>query len=136
VYYTNSSHLYVGASLTPRERIEMEGRFHPLIPSDAITHVFLGAGRPAGTVLARFLEAAFRETACTQVAFTPEFTSCSACGRTRRGLFERCPDCGADAVEGITRITQYVTGISSWNKGKLAELRDRNRNAGCFSDPP
>jgi ribonucleoside-triphosphate reductase len=135
VYYTNSTHLYVGAPVTPPERIEMEGRFHPLIPSDAITHIFLGAARPSGAALARLVETAFRQTACAQIAFTPEFTSCAACGRTRRGLFDRCPDCGADAVEGITRITQYVTGISSWNKGKRAELKDRNRHTGFFPDP-
>jgi ribonucleoside-triphosphate reductase len=31
-------------------------------------------------------------------------------------------------VEGITRITGYFTKLSSWNKGKLGELRDRYRN--------
>ena len=30
-------------------------------------------------------------------------------------------------VTGITRITGYFTKTNSWNKGKLAELRDRNR---------
>lgn len=34
------------------------------------------------------------------------------------------------AVEHITRITGYYTRKSSWNKGKLAELRDRYRNPG------
>jgi len=27
-----------------------------------------------------------------------------------------------------------VTGISSWNKGKLAELKDRHRHPGFFPD--
>ena len=31
-------------------------------------------------------------------------------------------------VEGITRITGYFTKTTNWNKGKLGELRDRNRN--------
>lgn len=30
-------------------------------------------------------------------------------------------------VEGITRITGYFSKVNSWNGGKLAELRDRNR---------
>ena len=30
-------------------------------------------------------------------------------------------------VEGITRITGYFTKTSSWNPGKLAELKDRRR---------
>ena len=31
-------------------------------------------------------------------------------------------------MEYITRITGYFTKVSSWNKGKLGELRDRMRN--------
>lgn len=36
-------------------------------------------------------------------------------------------------IEGITRITGYFTKVGNWNKGKLGELRDRNRNKGAFS---
>lgn len=35
-------------------------------------------------------------------------------------------------IEQITRITGYFTKLSSWNKGKLAELRDRERVGGHF----
>jgi ribonucleoside-triphosphate reductase len=37
-------------------------------------------------------------------------------------------------VEGITRITGYFTKLSSWNKGKLGELRDRYRNQAFFAE--
>ena len=30
-------------------------------------------------------------------------------------------------VDHITRITGYFTKVSGWNKGKVAELRDRHR---------
>jgi len=30
-------------------------------------------------------------------------------------------------VEQITRITGYMTKVSSWNKGKIGELKDRRR---------
>jgi ribonucleoside-triphosphate reductase len=33
-------------------------------------------------------------------------------------------------VDGITRITGYFTKLSSWNKGKIGELRNRYRNQG------
>ncbi|MBW2599825.1 MAG: hypothetical protein JRC60_07075, partial [Deltaproteobacteria bacterium] len=36
-----------------------------------------------------------------------------------------CPHCGSDNVEGITRAAGYFSRVSSWNRGKLAELRDR-----------
>ena len=34
---------------------------------------------------------------------------------------------GGKDVEQITRVTGFFSKISSWNKGKLAELRDRSR---------
>ena len=60
--------------------------------------------------------------------FTPEFTSCLACGKTALGLNENCVYCGSTDVEGIARLTKYFSKISSWNKGKLAELKNRKVN--------
>jgi hypothetical protein len=34
---------------------------------------------------------------------------------------------GGLKVEGITRITGYFTKVPAWNKGKIAELRDRKK---------
>jgi ribonucleoside-triphosphate reductase len=59
--------------------------------------------------------------------FSPEFVTCKICGETVRGRVEKCQSCGSEALEGIARITQYFSRISGWNKGKLAELRDRKR---------
>jgi ribonucleoside-triphosphate reductase len=63
-----------------------------------------------------------------QIDFAPEFTSCFACGKTARGLNETCTYCGAAEVEGIARLTKYYSKISGWNKGKLAELKNRKVN--------
>ncbi|MDD5594404.1 MAG: anaerobic ribonucleoside-triphosphate reductase [Candidatus Margulisbacteria bacterium] len=44
-------------------------------------------------------------------------------------MHDKCPYCASEAIEGITRITGYFSRIPGWNKGKLAELRDRYRSA-------
>jgi len=56
-----------------------------------------------------------------------------SCGKTARGLSDNCSYCGSEDIEGITRITGYFTKISSWNKGKIGELKARNRNNGFFA---
>jgi ribonucleoside-triphosphate reductase len=127
VYYTNSTYLNVGAPLNPAERVRLEGLFHPLIEAGALTHIWLGESRPDRESLANFVIKTFRKTQNDQIAFSPEFTTCIDCGRTQRGLWEGCGYCGSTRVEGITRITGYFTKTSSWNKGKLGELRDRFR---------
>jgi ribonucleoside-triphosphate reductase len=128
VYYSNSTYVNVGCEMNPLERIELEGRFHPLIEAGALTHVWLGESRPDSASLANLVKKIFRNTLNDQVAFSPEFTSCNACNKTSRGLFAECPYCGSEDVDGITRITGYFTKISSWNKGKLGELHDRFRS--------
>ncbi|MGD0626207.1 MAG: anaerobic ribonucleoside-triphosphate reductase [Thermodesulfobacteriota bacterium] len=133
VYYSNSTYLNVGSIVNPVDRVRQEGLFHPLIEAGALTHVWLGEARPSKESLANFVIKVFRNSQNDQIAFSPEFTACTACGRTARGLSDHCPYCGSNQIEGITRITGYFTKISSWNKGKLGELRDRYRNQGYFS---
>ncbi|MBN2333146.1 MAG: anaerobic ribonucleoside-triphosphate reductase [Deltaproteobacteria bacterium] len=128
VYYTNSTYVNVASQMNPLERVELEGRFHPLVEAGALTHIWLGESRPDSGSLANLVEKIFRRTMNDQVAFSPEFTACNACSKTARGLAAACPYCGSEDVDGITRITGYFTRISSWNKGKLGELHDRHRS--------
>ncbi|HXX33571.1 MAG TPA: anaerobic ribonucleoside-triphosphate reductase [Thermodesulfobacteriota bacterium] len=134
VYYTNSTYLNNSAVLNPIERVRQEGLFHPLIEAGALTHIWLGEARPSRSSLANFVIKTFQLTQNDQIAFSPEFTACNRCHRTSRGLRSSCTYCGAEDVEGITRITGYFTKLSSWNKGKLGELRDRYRNQAFFSE--
>lgn len=132
VYYTNSTHLNIGLPLNPIERVTKEGMFHPMIDAGSITHIWLGEARPSKEAMAEFVTKVFRYTTNDQIAFSPEFTTCNACYRTSRGLSDHCSYCGSADVEGITRITGYFTKISSWNKGKLGELKDRYRAKDAF----
>jgi ribonucleoside-triphosphate reductase len=134
VYYTNSTLYNVGAPMNPIERVKLEGRFHPLIEAGAITHIWLGESKPSKESLANFVTKTFKYTKNDQIAFSPEFTACKECGKVSRGLSEQCSYCGSEDVEGITRITGYFTRVSSWNKGKLGELKDLYRNQGYFGE--
>jgi len=133
VYYTNSTHLNVSAPMNPIERVTNEGLFHPLIEAGSISHVWIGESMPSKGAIADFVTKTFRYTLNDQIAFSPEFTVCNECNRTSRGLSDSCPHCNSHNVDGITRITGYFTKISSWNKGKLGELKDRYRNGEFFS---
>jgi ribonucleoside-triphosphate reductase len=128
VYYTNSTYLNNATVLNPIERVRQEGLFHPLIEAGALTHIWLGEARPSKSSLANFVMKTFQWTQNDQIAFSPEFTTCNICNRTSRGLRSSCVYCGSEDVDGITRITGYFTKVSSWNKGKIGELRNRYRN--------
>jgi ribonucleoside-triphosphate reductase len=129
LYYTNSTYFNVSHSQNPVDRVKEEGLFHPLIEAGALTHVWMGESKPSPASIANFVIKTFKSTENAQIAFSPEFTTCNDCGKTIRGLRESCPYCQSERVEGITRITGYFSKVSGWNKGKLAELKDRHRSA-------
>jgi len=133
IYYTNSTHLNVHAPMNPIERVTNEGKFHPLIEAGSISHIWLGEAHPTKEAVADFVIKTFKYTKNDQIAFSPEFTTCNRCHRTSRGLRDMCEYCNSRDVDGITRITGYFTKVSSWNKGKLGELKDRYRNEEYFS---
>ena len=134
VYYTNSTYFDVSNPMNPIDRVKQEGLFHPLIDAGALTHVWLGESAPSAPSIANFVVKTFNNTQNSQIAFSPEFTTCNDCGKTTRGLHERCPTCNSEKVEGITRITGYFSKISGWNKGKLGELKDRYRSSSYFAN--
>lgn len=127
IYYSNSTHLNCSAPIKPFEKADREGQFHALIGSNAMTHFWLGEQRPAAGELAAFMVRVFHETQNRRILLSPDFTSCAGCGQTSGGLYAACPSCGSAEVEGIARITHYFSRVSGWNKGKLAELKDRHR---------
>ena len=128
-YYTNSIHLATDAPIDYVERVQKQSLFHPLIKAGAIIHIWLGEHKPPAASIMNFVEKIFWDTNAAQVAFSPEFTVCNSCSRTSRGLSEECPLCGSVDTYGITRIVGYYSKVSTWNKGKLGELAERNRTS-------
>jgi anaerobic ribonucleoside-triphosphate reductase len=124
-YYTNSVHLNVEADIDYIERVQKQSLFHPLIEAGAICHVWLGEHEPDPESIRSFVIKTFQNTRSSQIAFSPEFTVCNDCRRTSRGLHPSCPICGSENVYGITRIVGYYSKVTTWNKGKVGELKDR-----------
>ena len=126
-YYTNSVHLNVEADIDYIERVHKQSLFHPLIEAGAICHIWLGENEPEPESIKNFVIKTFRNTQSAQIAFSPEFTVCNDCRTTNRGLHEKCPNCGSDNIYGITRIVGYFSKVTTWNKGKVGELKERVR---------
>ncbi len=128
-YYTNSIHLATDAPIDYVERVQKQSLFHPLIKAGAIIHVWLGEHEPPPASIRKFVEKVYWDTNAAQVAFSPEFTVCNNCSKTSRGLHGECPMCGSEDTYGITRIVGYYSKVSTWNKGKLGELKERSRTS-------
>ena len=128
VYYTNSALFNIGAAVDPLEKVRCEGELHPHIDGEALSHLWIGSSRPSSEHLADFVVAAFRETKNHQITFSADFSTCRSCKTTAEGICQTCPACGSDDVEGISKITGYYSKVSSLNRGKIAELRDKRES--------
>jgi len=127
IFYTSSADLNVSASLKPIDRLKTEGTFHPFFGCGAVSHIWLGDAGPTGETLAKLIIDVYRHSTGKVVTFSPEFTTCPSCRATVRGLHAKCDRCGRDTVDGVSRITQYFSRTSGWNRGKLGELKVRYR---------
>ncbi|MDQ1282822.1 MAG: hypothetical protein QG666_612, partial [Euryarchaeota archaeon] len=127
VYYTNGTHLPPGADVTIFERAKHEHVFFPIVDGGNIFHIFLGEATPDPQGLMDFGLRLARETQIGYFTFTKDMTVCLGCSQVSGGLSDRCPSCGSEDVDHISRITGYLQAVSGWNSAKRQELKDRKR---------
>ncbi|WP_348304728.1 anaerobic ribonucleoside-triphosphate reductase [Methanothrix sp.] len=127
VYYTNGTHLPPSADVTIFERAKLEHVFFPIVDGGNIFHVFLGEATPDPQGLMDFGLRLARETQIGYFTFTKDMTVCLGCSQVSGGLEDKCPNCGSENVDHISRITGYLQAVSGWNSAKRQELKDRKR---------
>lgn len=127
VYYTNAFHVRPSADISLFKRLEIEGAFHPLTTGGAMSHVWLGEANPDPVALHELTKKIATKTAVQYFAYTKDFSICPKCDKVAPGLENSCPSCSSTEMIWWSRITGYYQSVSGWNKGKVAELRDRKR---------
>ncbi len=127
VYYTNGTHLPPGAEVTIFERAKLEHVFFPIVDGGNIFHIFMGEATPDPQGLMDFGMRLAKETQIGYFTFSRDMTVCLGCSKVSGGLEDKCPSCGSDDVDHISRITGYLQAVSGWNSAKRQELKDRKR---------
>jgi ribonucleoside-triphosphate reductase len=127
VYYSNSLKVLPRARVSGFERIRIEGLLQHNDIFDAMTPIWLAEDSQAFERMAVFISRAFYQTHCACILAAPEFTICLSCGQPTRGLHDTCGHCGSSRIDGLAVSTDHFSQISVWNRGLLAQLRDRYR---------
>jgi anaerobic ribonucleoside-triphosphate reductase len=129
VYYSNGTHVYVGARVGLFERLDTEQKFFPLLNGGNMFHVWLGDGSPDPEGLYKLTRRIATKSNVGYYAYTKDLTICNNCGKVTSPIYEQCPNCGSPQVEWWSRVTGYYQAVSGWNKAKKKELSDRYRTA-------
>ena len=130
-YYTDGVRLSATSEVSVLDRVRTEGIFHEFGFTNAATEIWMGESTPQADDLGRLISLAFYQSSCAGLIFCPEFTICSSCGVSARGLRAACPQCGSERVDGLAYAGDRYGLTSSWDAGRLAELKDRRRVTGA-----
>jgi ribonucleoside-triphosphate reductase len=127
VYYSNGTHVYVGANTGLFDRIDTEQKFFPLLNGGNMLHVWLGEASPDPEALYSLTKRIATQTQVGYYAYTKDLTVCNDCGVVSSLMSRACPNCGSTNVEWWSRVTGYYQAVSGWNEAKKQELQDRFR---------
>jgi ribonucleoside-triphosphate reductase len=129
IYYSNGTHIYVGAKINLIDRINTEQKFFPLLNGGDMLHIWLGNASPDSEALYKLTKRISTQTNVGYYAYTKDLTVCNNCGRVTSPIYEKCPNCGSSQVDWWSRVTGYYQAVSGWNEAKRKELVDRYRTA-------
>ena len=98
VYYSNGTHVNVGARVGLLERMNIEQKFFPLLNGGNMFHVWLGDGSPDPEALYKLTKRIATKSHVGYYAYTKDLTICNNCGKVTSPIYEQCPHCGASQV--------------------------------------
>jgi len=122
-YYTNSSHLPVGATDDMFEALELQDELQVLYTSGTVFHAFLGEKMPNWHSAAILVRRIAENCKLPYYTISPTYSVCKTHGYISGEHFI-CPECGEEA-EVYSRITGYYRPVKNWNEGKSQEFKDR-----------
>ena len=126
IYVSNSFHCHVTENITPIEKQNYEKRFWDLFNGGKIQYVKYPIDyntEAIKTILNRAMDMGFYEGVNLSLSY------CDDCGHQELDM-DVCPKCGSNNITSINRVTGYLgysrlKGDTRFNKGKLAEVKDR-----------
>lgn len=122
-YYTNSFHVPVGYNISIADKIAIEGPYHALCNGGHISYIELD-DYPTGDVVENIIRKSFDNTDVSYVGINFHIRYCKNCGEFLHGE-DNCPACGSYDIQGISRVTGYLSLDERFGPGKLKERADR-----------
>ena len=123
-YYSNSFHVPVGCPISIKDKLEIEAPYHKLCNAGHISYIELD-DRPTGDVLKDIIDFAYKNTNISYLGINFHIRYCRDCGTFLRSSQSKCPKCSGYNIQGISRVTGYLSLDERFGAGKSAERKDR-----------
>lgn len=131
-YYTNSFHIPVHYPISILEKIQIEAPFHRMCNAGHISYIELD-GYPDGQTIEKIINYAYDHTNINYMGINFHLRYCKDCGATLNEHSHTCPNCASHHIQGISRVTGYLSLDERFGSGKSAERSDRLTHNGTHS---
>ncbi|WP_053956797.1 anaerobic ribonucleoside triphosphate reductase [Inediibacterium massiliense] len=123
-YYTNSYHIPVSYKISIKDKIDLEAPFHKLCNGGHITYIEMD-GYPEPEDVKRIIDYAYKNTNISYMGINFHMKYCRDCGERVEASKHTCPKCKSENIQGISRVTGYLSLDERFGNGKVAERKDR-----------
>ena len=123
-YYTNSYHIPVGEIISITEKLKIEAPYHKMCNAGHISYIEFD-GNPTGDTIEDVLRWAYTNTDISYLGMNFHIRYCKECGTYLYSGEQHCTSCNSTNIQGISRVTGYLSLDERFGPGKEAEKADR-----------
>lgn len=123
-YYTNSYHVPVYHPISITKKIDIEAPYHKLCNGGHISYLEVD-DTPSGEVIMKILKYAYEKTNISYLGINFHIRYCKSCGEYLYNNETSCTKCSSKDIQGISRVTGYLSLDERFGPGKYGERKDR-----------
>lgn len=128
-YYTNSFHIPVNYPISIKDKINIEAPYHKLCNAGHISYLEVD-DRPSGEIIMDILNYAYKNTNISYLGVNFHIRYCRSCGEFLNSSERKCHKCGSEDIQGVSRVTGYLSLDERFGPGKYEERADRISHSG------
>lgn len=123
-YYTNSFHVPVSYPISIKDKIDIEAPYHKLCNGGHISYIEVDDA-PTGEAVMDIVNYAYKKTNISYMGINFHIRYCKNCGTYLQEYQHECPNCKSTDIQGISRVTGYLSLDERFGAGKYHEREDR-----------
>ena len=132
-YYTNSFHIPVSYNISIKEKIDIEAPYHKLCNAGHISYIEVD-DCPSPEVIMDIIKYAYTNTNISYIGINFHIRYCKECGTSIESNLSKCPKCNSRNIQGVSRVTGYLSLDERFGPGKYEERLDRRSHTGRYKN--
>ena len=132
-YYTNSFHIPVNYNISIKDKIDIEAPYHKLCNAGHISYIELDDS-PSPEVIMEIINYAYKRTNISYIGINFHIRYCKECGTSIENNLNSCPKCNSKNIQGISRVTGYLSLYERFGPVKYEERLDIRSHTGNYKN--